>query len=175
MPKYITPEILESDDISFMDADDELMDICSELKISAPHQSQLERERIKFLYTWRPKKEGGKYVIGGLYVRSEMERMISEGIDYILLVYYPLWKELDDRQKLMQLDKLLCGISIEVNEKTNKEMIKKSTFDSKEYIDNIKHWGTDEVIKESEKMDMSIRSIIENKKNQKKNDKQERA
>lgn len=69
-----TPVMLET--VDYMDADEELGSMAQRIKDRTPHNYGLKVERIKFLYTNKPKKEGGKYSIGELMVRNEKERAV---------------------------------------------------------------------------------------------------
>lgn len=161
-----TPTMLES--IDYMDADDELQAILAKIKANTPHNSDINGDRIKFLYTNKAKKEGGKYVIGELIARSEKERAVYDAYDYVVIVYYPIWKELDGNHKFIQLDKLLCGVDVEIK-KTGEEAIKKAAPDSREYMDNMYYWGADNVLKSSEIVHLAATRYIESQKEAKKN------
>lgn len=90
--------------------------------------------------------------------------MVNDDFDYILFVHYKTWKELDLNHKVIQLDKILCGISIDIDNK-----IKKNSVDSKEYINNLRYYGAETVLNSSEIIDMTVDRIIEEEKQQKKN------
>jgi len=159
-----TPEMLDS--VDYMDADDELGPMAQRIKDRTPHNYDLKVERIKFLYTSKPKKEGGKYCIGELMVRSEKERAIYDAYDYVVIVYYPIWKELDNKNKFIQLDKLLCGVEIETK-KSGAEVLKKAAYDCREYTDNMHFWGADNVLKSSEVVHLAVTRYIESQKESK--------
>lgn len=164
----VTPDMMPS--IEYMDADDELAPMASSIKQQTPHNMELNIDRIKFLYTNKAKKEGGKYTMGQLIVRNETERAVYDSYDYILLVYHPTWKDLDKNNKFIQLDKLLCGVDVEVN-KAGQEAIKKAAYDCREYTNNMHYWGADIVLKSSEMIHLAVsRHIEEMKENSKKND-----
>lgn len=160
-----TPEMPET--IEYMDADEELDPIAQRIKDHTPHNFDLNLERIKFLYTNKPKKEGGKYSIGELMVRNEKERAIYDAYDYVVIVYHPIWKELDNHNKFIQLDKLLCGVEVETK-KSGEETIKKAAYDSREYMDNMNFWGADSVLKSSEAVNLATLRYIESIKEKKK-------
>lgn len=157
----VTPDMLES--IDYMDADDELGPMAERIRDNTPHNDALKVDRIKFLYSNKAKKEGGKYSIGELIVRNEKERAVYDAYDYVLIVYYPTWKELDKTNKFIQLDRLLCGVEIETN-KAGVEMVKKSPFNCREYMNNMHFWGPDAVLKSSEIVHLAAERYIENAK-----------
>ncbi len=165
--KCVTPDMLES--IDYMDADEELAPMAKRIKDRTPHNYNLKVERIKFLYTNKAKKEGGKYTIGDLMVRNEKERVIYDAYDYVVVVYYPVWRELDDRNKFLQLDKLLCGVDIETK-KSGVESIKKAAPDCREYMNNMYFWGADDVLKSSETVHLAVTRHIELAKEKKNNE-----
>ena len=117
----------------FLDADEELLRIAHYIKSNTKHNADILPERIKYLYTTNTKKDGGRYVLGNLSLRSEVEKMVNDDYDYILYVHYRSWKELDIENKVIQLDKILCGVDIDLENKT-----KKQSVDSKEYISNLR-------------------------------------
>jgi len=150
----------------FLDADDELKEIAQYVKLNTVHNSNINVNRIKYLYTTKPKKESNKYVVGELIMRKELDKMINGDIDYFLIVYYQLWKELDIENKVIQLDKLLCGVVID------EDKAKKRYPDSREYISNLRTYGVEKVLKSSEIVDMTVDRIIEEEKEAKRNLKQ---
>lgn len=168
-----TPEIIVEvgeKDVTFaggskyMDADEELLQVANWIKSNVSHNQDIKPERIKYLYTTLTKKDGGRFVLGGLILRNEIEKMVNDDFDYILFVHYKTWKELDLNHKVIQLDKILCGISIDMDNK-----IKKNSVDSKEYINNLRYYGAETVLNSSEIIDMTVDRIIEEEKQQKKN------
>lgn len=156
-----TPTI-DGDEWEYNDADDELRVIARHISNNVPHNSSIEPGRIKFLYTRKPKKDGGRFIIGNLTPRSTMEKMVNNDYDFIVIVYYQVWKELDIKNKVIQLDKLLCGT--DVNEK---EECKKRATDSREYTDNLNHFGPSDVLNSSEIVHMTTGRIIEEEKEKK--------
>ena len=148
----------------FMDADDELLQIAKYIKTNTPHHSTVNPERIKYLYTTFAKKDGGKFIPGSLILRSEMEKVVNNDYDYIILVHYKGWKELSIEHKVIQLDKILCGISV-----SDDNVTKKVAADSKEYSCSMRHFGSDVVHKSAEIADMAIDRILSEEKEQKKN------
>lgn len=165
--KCITPDLDAS--IEYMDADDEIRPMARLIQDSTPHNMEIEVDRVKFLYTTKAKKEGGKYSIGELIVRSPKERAVYDAYDYVCIVYHPVWKDLDPSNKFIQLDKLLCGISIEVK-KSGESVKKKAPFDSREYTNNMSFWGSDPVLRSSETVHLAALRYIEEQKEQKKNE-----
>jgi hypothetical protein len=172
LQNVVTPEIAieirEKDTVfaggaKFMDADDELLQITNWIRLNANHNSEIKPERIKYLYTTTIKKDGGRYALGTLSLRSEVEKMVNDDFDYILSVHYKSWKELDIENKVIQLDKILCGVDIDIDNKT-----KKMSVDSKEYISNLRHYGPEKVLNSSEIVDMSIDRIIGQEKEERK-------
>lgn len=150
----------------FMDADDELLEIAKYIKTTTQHNEYIEPEKVKFLYSSKPKKEGGRYVISDLIKRSEMEKMIDDTYDFILTVFYDVWKDLDGEQKVVLLDKALCGIDMGSMEK---QKLGKKTPDSREYINNLMYFGPEKVLKISEIVDLACNRVLEEKKEKAKN------
>ncbi len=148
----------------YMDADDELLKITKWIKENSPHNSEIKPEKIKYLYTTTTKKDGGRFVLGSLVLRSEIEKMVNDSCDYILFVNYKTWKELDIKHKIIQLDKILCGIFIDDMENKTKKM----SVDSKEYINNLRHYGPEDVLNSSEIIDMATQRIVQQEKEERK-------
>jgi hypothetical protein len=160
----VTPDF--SLEIQYMDADEELLAISNFIKERLSHHDELEANRIKFVYSNKAKKEAGQYVIGQLLVRNDLEKMVDDRYDYIITVYYPVWKDLDSKQKLIQLDKLLCGVHID---NTKEEPVyKKEQTDLREYRTNINHWGYEDVINSGEIIHRATESAIDREKERKK-------
>jgi hypothetical protein len=149
--------------MQYFDADDELVPMAKKISSQTPHNMEIKVERIKFLYTQKVKKEGGVYVIGQLSLRSEVERAVHDDYDYVITLYHPVWKNLDIKSKFMQLDKILCGIKIDVNKKTGEEMVKKTAYDCREYMANLNYWGADKVLKNTEIVHLAIQQYLETK------------
>lgn len=145
----------------FQDADDELRAIAEFIKAKTPHNSEIEPERIKFLYTTKAKKDAGRYIAGYLIARSNMDKMVNDDYDYFLVVFHPAWKSLDSKQKAIQLDKILCGIEIAPGKDPSEVLFKKKQTDSREYTENMRHFGAEEVLKSSEIVDMACVQAIE--------------
>jgi hypothetical protein len=161
--KVNTPDI--KGEWKYDDADDELQAISSYIRQNSEYNSDVEIERIKFLYTKSAKKVGGKYAIGDIILRSELEKMIDDSFDYIVTVYYPVWKDLTKEHKVIQLDKLLCGVDLGTIDKPS---IKKKSADSREFISSIKNFGADTVIQSSEIVHLAAERIAEKEKEDKK-------
>jgi len=152
----------------YMNADEELKPIAEYIKMNARHNEEVNVDKIKFLYTTEAKKDG-KYVVGQLSTRSALEKTLADNVDFFLTVNYKLWSELDIENKVIQLDKLLCGIAITVDNKT-----KKKSVDSKEYLDNLYHYGAEKVLHSSEAVDMAMSRILDEEKEMKKTKKQKK-
>jgi len=146
-----------------MDADDELLALSKFIQENTDHNSDINPARIKYLYTTLVKKDGGKYVLGGLKPRAEEERMINDDYDYILFIHYKSWKELDIENKIILLDKILCGVEIDVNDK-----VKKQPVDIKEYDSNLKCFGVEKALNSSEIISMAIDRIVTQEKEERK-------
>lgn len=146
------------------DADDEMLEIAQYIKRHNEHNSSVEVEKIKFLYSPKPKKDGSRYGIFELTKRSELEKMINDEFDFILSVFYDVWSALTPEQKLIQLDRALCGIEIVDEDKS-----KKKAPDSKEYVDNMHLYGPEKVMEISNNVDLLCISAIETRKEKKKN------
>lgn len=162
--KNLTPKIQDFN--GFEDADDELREIASYVKKTTTHNEYVEPNKVKFLYSSKPKKEGGRYVVSDLIKRSDMEKMIDNTYDFILTVFYDAWKDLSGEQKVILLDKALCGIDMGDMEK---QKIGKKSPDSREYISNLMFYGADKVMRISEQVDLTCQRIIEEKKEKAKN------
>lgn len=159
--KNLTPKI--QDFTGFVDADDELREIAKYVKTTTQHNEYVEPNKVKFLYTAKPKKEGGRYVVSDLIKRSDMEKMIDDTYDFILTVFYDVWKDLGGEQKVILLDKALCGIDMA------SEKIAKKSPDSREYVSNMMHYGANKVMEISEQVDLTCQRVLEEKKEKAKN------
>lgn len=162
----ITPDIPY--EIPYMDADDEMNAIAAFIKRRCAHNKDIEISRIKFLYTNKPKKDGGKYVAGYIIARSEIERVVDDRYDYVICVFSPVWAGLDTKHKVIQLDKLLCGVNIEVDMHEERK-VKKNQTDVREFLDNVRYFGANEVMQSSEIVDLATVQAMEAIKEAKKN------
>lgn len=153
-------------DVSFFDADEELVPIAKFIVKYNQHASNIDISKIKFLYTNKTKKEGGRFILGDLIKRPDYERVINQDFDFCLMVYYQAWKELSMEHKVIQLDKLLCGIEITESED---QKISKKPKDSREYIENMRHFGAQKVMESSEIIHMTCERIMEEEKEEKRN------
>lgn len=149
----------------FEDADDEMRDIASYIKKTTQHNEYIEPARVKFLYTNKPKKDGSRYTLFDLIKRSDMEKMIANEYDFIMTVFYDVWKDLESEQKVMSLDKALCAIDMGSME--NQKLGKRAP-DSKEYTSNMKFYGADKVMETSELIDLACQRIIDTRKEEQK-------
>src|SRR5258708_3353638 len=157
LDKFKTPTIDGS--WTYQDADDELKPIAKFIAAKTSHNSEIDPNRIKFLYTTKVKKEGGRFGIGSLAMRSDIERLVNDEYDYILTIYYPVWKNLDSKNKAIQLDKILCGVELAPGKDAAEVVVKKKPTDSREYTENMKHFGEVEVLKSSEIVDLAVQRI----------------
>jgi len=162
----ITPDMEAS--IEFADADDELVEICDFILKHSPYNMNIDIERLKFLYTTNSKKEGGRYVMGSVIARSEMEKAIMNDFDYIICLYQPVWKDLDSVNKVIQLDKLMCGINIDEKEDGSVKF-RKNTYDSREFTDNMRFFGAEKVMNSTDLVHQTATQIEEKMKEAKKN------
>jgi hypothetical protein len=164
--KFEPTPILPADFDGYMDADDELKPIARHIKMNTVHNDNIEPSRIKFLYsTKNPKKEGGRYVLGTLIKRAEVEKMVNDDYDYIVSVFYDVWRDLDESNKVMQLDKVLCGIDMGT---LDRPMLSKKTPDTREYNNNLRCYGAENVLDSSEMVDLACHRVIEERKQRKK-------
>lgn len=170
----ITPDVLNINpntdplDFGYLDAFDELSEIADYIVKKIPSKKErVDIDRIKFLYTSKPKKEGGRYVAGYLISRSEIERMVDDRYDYVVCVYYHAWKDFDAKTKVIQLDKILCGVNVEIDME-QKRIVKRNQSNIREFQENINYFGANEVIKSSEIVDLAIESAMEQVKQDKK-------
>jgi len=162
--------VLPSDYEGYMDADDELLPIAQQIKNTTVHNADIVTNRIKFLYsTLNPKREGGRYVLSSLTKRSDVDKMVNDDYDYIITVYYDVWKDLDETNKIIQLDKALCGIDMGTLEKPT---LKKTTPDTREYNDNLRCYGAETVLDSSEMVDLACQRISEEKKERKREERE---
>lgn len=152
----------------YFDADEELAPIAKKIKEYTQHNEYVETNRIKFLYSDKPKKDGGRYTLFNVVHRSDIEKMINDEFDFVLIVFYDVWKDLKAEQKIMALDKALCGIDTGSMEKPK---LGKKSPDSKEYVNNLSYFGADSVMKLSEMIHLSSERIIEEKKEQERDNK----
>lgn len=155
-------------DWEYFDADDELEEFTTYLAKHTGHHDDLEPKRIKYFYTTKIQKDGGRFVIGSLAARSTVERMLNDKYDYMLFIYYPVWKNLDTKNKAIQLDKLLCGVDIKPGKDMAEIVAKKKPTDSREYLDNMAYFGSEDVIKSSEIVSMGVEQILSDIAEQKK-------
>ena len=167
----ISVEVREKDVVfeggsKYLDADEELLEIANWIKINVLHNADITPNIINYLYTTVVKKDGGRFALGSLSLRSEVEKMVNDDFDYILFVHYKTWKELNIEHKVIQLDKILCGVNVDIDNKT-----KKMSVDSKEYISNLRHYGPENVLNSSEIIDLTANRIIEQEKETRKNNK----
>lgn len=153
------------------DADDELKPIAKFLASKTAHNSDIDPSRIKFLYTTKVKKEGGRFAIGNLSMRSDIERLVNDKYDYIVTIYYPVWKSLDSKNKAIQLDKILCGVELAPGKDQAEVIVKKKPSDSREYIENMAHFGAQDVLNSSEIVDKAVQQIMDEEADRKKQEK----
>ena len=150
---------------TYMDADDEILTIAKYIVKHNQHNEYVLPERINFLYSPKPKKDGGRYSLFDLIKRSEIEKMVNDEYDFILTIFYDVWAKLDPEQKIIQLDKALCGIDMGDGES---EKIKKKSPDSKEYVSNMLFYGAEKVMRISEIVDLSCESALDERKEKEK-------
>jgi hypothetical protein len=163
--------VLPSDFEGYMDADEELAPISKQIKDTTVHNADIETNRIKFLYcTKNPKKEGGRFILASLIKRSEVEKTVNDEYDYIITVFYDVWKDLDKKNKTIQLDKALCGIDMGTLESPN---LSKKSADTREFNDNLRFYGAEKVLDSSEMIDLACQRVLEERKEKKKQDKKQ--
>lgn len=160
--KNSTPHLPEFK--GYFDADDELNPIAEEIRKQSPYLSDIETRRIKFLYSSKPKKNGESYDIFNLFMRNEIDKTIDDSYDFVLSVYYDVWKDLTPEHKVISLDKALCAI--DYGNIDNPKMKKKGP-DVFEYKTNMNHYGAQNVMNTSEIISLSVQRIIEQKKEEK--------
>lgn len=171
----ITPDVHAIDpgvddlEFGYLPADAELREIANYIcgKI-ASKKDRVDVKRIKFLYTSKPKKEAGRNVAGYLISRSDIERIVDDRYDYVICVYYHAWKDFDAKTKVIQLDKIMCGIEVEVD-MDQKRNVKKNQANIREFQENINYFGANEVITSSEIVDLAVASAMDTVKHEKKN------
>lgn len=149
----------------YEDADDEMLFLANHIKRTTMHNEYIEPEKIKFLYSNKPKKEGSIYSLFELLKVPAIYQMLNRDVkyDFCLSVYYDVWKDLTSEQKIMMLDKALCGVDMGSMEK---QKVSKKSYDSKEYKDNMSFYGRDKVMDTSEIIHLSCMRIMEEKKEQ---------
>lgn len=165
--EIITPEIFFGEH-HYFDADEELFPMAKFIKDRTDYNSYIEPDRIKFLYTDKLQKDGSRYTIGHLIVRSDLEKMVNDEFDFIAILSYNIWKELDVENKIIQLDKILCGIDMGT---IDKPVVKKQATDSREYVQSLKYWGFDKVLNSSEIVHLAAERLVEQKKDETKSKK----
>ena len=168
LDKIKTPNFDAAAPWNYQDADDELRLIAKFLASKASHESEIDPNRIKFFYTTKVKKDGGKFILGTLSAIDELQRMINDQYDYILCIYYPVWKDLDSKNKAIQLDKILCGVQLAPGKDQAEVVVKKKATDVREYEENMKHFGNEDVLKSSEIVNLAVTRILEEEAEQKK-------
>lgn len=146
---------------SYEDADENLRPIAQFIKTNTIHNEYIDPNRIKFLFTSKVKKDGGRYVVGSLLQRSDIEKYVDDRYDFIVIVFYPVWVELDGKNKIIQLDKILSGVDTGT---IDKPVLKKKQADSKEFVDNMKAFGADNVLNSSEIVHMTCERIVKQQK-----------
>jgi hypothetical protein len=165
-----TTPVLPADFEGYMDADDELAVIAAHIKDTTVHNAEIDVERIKFLYcTKNPKKEGGRFVLTSLIKRTEIEKMVNDDYDYIITVFYDVWKDLDNSNKVIQLDRALCGIDMGTLEKP---ILGKKTPDTREFNDNLRYYGAGNVLDSSEMIDLACQRVMDERREKKKEEKE---
>jgi len=155
----------------YFDADDELKPIANEIRLSSNYLNDIDTGRIKFLYSSKPKKNGESYDIFNLFMRNEIDKTIDDSYDFVLTVYYEVWRQLDPENKVIALDKALCGIDYGTID--NPKMKKKGP-DVFEYKTNMNHYGAQKVMNTSEIISLACERIIEQKKEEKRAKAEER-
>lgn len=154
---------------TYMDADYEILPIAQQIVKENQHNEYVLPERIKYLYSPKPKKDGGRYSLFDLIKRSEIDKMVNDNYDFILTVFYDVWAKLEPEQKVIQLDKALCGIDMGAGEDVEKA--KKKSPDSKEYVSNMLFYGADKVMRISEIVDLSCATAMDERKEKEKSTK----
>jgi hypothetical protein len=169
LEKIITPNLdgLEPG-WEYFDADEELSPFTEIVVKSTGHHTDIEPSRIKFFYTNKPKKDGGRYITGSIVVRDPVERKLNNTLDYFVFIYFPLWAKLDVKNKAIQLDKILCGAEIVPGKDMAEVVLKKKPADSKEYLNNLHYFGADDVLRSSEIVDMAVSQMISEEADRKK-------
>ena len=156
-----TPTIVDFDGL--MDADDELIPIAEYIVQTTIHNADIDPNRIKFLYTSNIKKSNGRYAAVQIFDRKPMEKMINDQYDFIITIAYDVWKELEGEQKIIQLDKALCGIDTGSIDKPD---LKKKSPDSNEFLDNLNHYTPKRVMDGTEIVHMTAQRVIADNKEQ---------
>lgn len=158
----------------YHDADDELIEFARHLAKKTSHHDNLDPDRIKFFYTTKIQKDGGRFTLGSLVVRPAYERLIDGGFDYIMFIYYPVWKNLDSKNKAIQLDKILCGVQLKPGKDMAELVVSKKATDSREYLDNLNHFGNEDVLRSSEIVARAVEQLLEDEAERKKIEKEQR-
>lgn len=159
-----TPQLDSS--FTMMDADEELLPIAKFILRKSSHHEDVDIEKIKFLYTSKAKKDGGRYILGDLVKRPDYEILINPDYDFCMMIYYPVWKELSMEHKVIQLDKLLCGIEVKTD--TEELKIGKKPKDCREYMDNMHQFGLTKVVESSDIVHLTCERLAEEAKEAKK-------
>jgi hypothetical protein len=143
---------------TYEDANEDIYPIAKFITETTTHNDDVEYARIKFLYTSKPIKDGGRYVVGSLLKRSDIEKCVDDRYDFIVILYYPVWKDLDGKNKIIQLDKVLSGIDNGTDEKPTQ---KKKQADCKEFIENMNCFGANDVLNSSQVVHLAAERIVE--------------
>lgn len=150
LDKFTTPNFDGAAKWEFHDADEELAPIAEFIHKHTPHNSQIDPARIKFYYVSKPIKEGGRYIVGNLKAIGVFERDMISDFDYYILISYAIWKNLDSKNKAIQLDKVLCGVELAEGKDPAEVNVKKHPTEIREYENNVKFFGADTVLNSSE-------------------------
>ena len=91
--------------------------------------------------------------------------MVNNNYDYIVTVFYDVWKNLKGEQKVISLDKILCAIDMGTMENP---VPKKKGPDCKEYLENMNYYTPRKVMETSEMIHLACSQIAEEAKEAKK-------
>lgn len=161
LDKFKTPNFDGAAKWDWQHADEELSPISEFIHKHTPHNSEIDPKRIKFYYVSKPIKEGGRFIVGNLKAIGVFERAMINNYDYYLCIYYPIWKDLDSKNKAIQLDKVLCGVDLAEGKDKAEVNVKKRQTDIREYKPNVDFFGADVVLKSSEMVHLSGERIVE--------------
>ena len=172
LDKIETPNFDAAGEWEFQEADEELMAIADFIASKASNGHDIQPDRISYWYTNKVKKDGGKFILGSLTARDELERRKNNDFDYFLSVYYPVWKDLDSKNKAIQLHKILCGFNLTPGKDPAEVLVKKNPTDTREYKENIDFFGAEDVLNSSNIINMAVTTILEKAAEDKKNAKE---
>jgi len=75
------------------------------------HQKELKDAKIKYMYQEKLGKRGVNVVLGRARVQNELQRKVQPEVEFIMLISYECWQDLDPIHKLILVDHELCHMA----------------------------------------------------------------